>query len=219
MVWIQECREFESRRPYSSGCSVRVNTIGLGPFIQVSSTCCPTFPLLDRITMRLFIDGIEAEKEEVVEFLLARDGNRCMFPGCTKPFDDDKHEMTFDHIYPQVRAKEDGWEYESIHGVDNLHLMGKSCNTRKGDITYNEDGTLDIPAKVPKLPKAQRPEFCKHCESGRLIFPGDNCNVCSSGPQPATAPGVFRRAINKCTHKAPEHCRRCWVWEPELRTL
>jgi hypothetical protein len=167
--------------------------------------------------MRLFNDGVEVEKEFVVEFLLSRDGNRCMFPGCTKPFDDDKHSLTLDHIYPQVRAKEDGWEYESIHDVGNLHLMGKSCNTKKGDITYNEDGTLNVPEKTPKLPKAKRPEYCKHCESGRSLFLGDNCNVCGLGPQPTTAPGVFRKDINKCDHKKPNHCRRCWVWQPELR--
>lgn len=162
-------------------------------------------------------DGSEVSRQEMVEQLLTRDGNRCMFPECTRPFDEDRHFVTIDHVYAQTLAKADGWEPESIHGIANLQLMGRSCNTRKGSFEYNDDGTLDVPARVPKLPKAKRPEYCKHCESGRLIFPGDTCEVCGIGAQPTTAPGVFKKEIKECSHSGDWHCRRCFVWEPELR--
>jgi len=167
--------------------------------------------------MKFYVDGYEITRQEMVVELLKRDGNKCMFPDCTKEFDEDKHNITIDHVYAQVLAKADGWELESIHGMANLQLMGRSCNTRKGSFEYNDDGTLDVPARMPKLAKAKRPEFCKHCESGRLIYPGDYCGVCDISAQPTTAPGVFRKDINKCDHRKPNHCRRCFVWEPELR--
>lgn len=166
--------------------------------------------------MKFYKDGHEISRSEAVEYLLKTWGNKCMYPGCTLPFDSAKHGMTIDHHYPQVRAREDGWEEESIHGIDNLRLMGKSCNSKKSDFIIDEEGKLPSFDR-PKRMKVIRPDLCRDCNNGRLVYPGEHCDVCGSGPRPMAAPGVFKRKPKQCSHTYPEHCALCWAVMPELR--
>ena len=149
-------------------------------------------------------------KSDVVEFLIERDGQKCQYPDCTldfSPIPDHKLSITVDHIHPQSRARSDGWTEDEINHVDNLQLMHKSCNAKKSDLLYNEDGTLPVRGRV-KVPKAERPELCDFCESGRLLMIDEICEVCGSGPQPLAFPKYLQREPKECDHST-FHCWLC----------
>src|SRR6478735_5591240 len=124
---------------------------------------------------RLNEDGtitFSVDRDASVLMLIDRDGWVCQYPGCTLPFDSDpngKHAVSVDHIYPQRRAKEDNWTYEQIWDLDNLQLMGRSCNARKSDLLYNEDGTLPNTGRTVSV-KVPRPQKCDECLNGRLLL-------------------------------------------------
>lgn len=155
-------------------------------------------------------DGQEITRKEMVDFLLKERGNKCTYPGCHEPFDDNKHSLTLDHIYPQSQAKLDGWEEESINGINNLQLMGKRCNSKKGNFIIDDDGQLPVIEQKPRI-KVIRPELCKDCMNGRLIFPGDNCKLCGIGARPKAFPGVYKKRPSECSHTEPDHCWMCIV--------
>jgi hypothetical protein len=153
------------------------------------------------------------DRDGTILELMERDGYRCTFPGCTKPFDTDpngNHSLSLDHIYPQVRAKADGWTYEQINDVDNLQLMGRSCNAKKGDFTYGESGVLNIPVQEPRSVKIPRPEECNHCLNGRRLQEFETCGYCGSDPQPRNWPRWAKKIPSECSHgwTVPED----WCW-------
>jgi 5-methylcytosine-specific restriction endonuclease McrA len=152
-------------------------------------------------------------KKQVIEKLVERDGYRCMFPGCVREFDEVidpethyTHMMTIDHIHPQAAALEAGWEYELVNDIDNLQLMGKSCNARKGDLIPNPDGTL--PVRPSKPASINKPDVCDHCMSGRLLLADEVCEVCGSGPQPVGTPRYLQKKPKDCDHNV-YHCWMC----------
>lgn len=152
------------------------------------------------------------DRVAIISALIERDGDRCMYPGCDKPFDDGAHEMTIDHIYPQSKAYADGWTYEQVNDISNLQLMGKRCNAVKGDLVYNPDGTLpEIPRRERAADKSSRAMVCNLCESGRLLFEGEQCELCGSGPQPASFPKYAQRAPKDCSHGWVDPADHCWM--------
>lgn len=163
------------------------------------------------------------DKEATILELIERDGYRCMYPVsatefCDKPFDTDengRHSVTIDHIYPQARAKVDGWSFEEIWDLTNLQLMGKICNAKKSDLIYNEDGTLPSRGRERTI-KLPRPENCDLCLNGRLLFPDEVCELCGSDAQPKAWPTSLQREPKKCDHST-YHCWMCLVHEPSLR--
>jgi len=158
---------------------------------------------------------IKFSRREAVAFLIERDGDYCKFPDCDRPFDE-KDIRTLDHIYPQSKARADGWTYEEINAYSNLQLMHKTCNVRKGDLEYDADGILHYTIPEPKVVRVARPEICDTCYSGRLLFLDELCDVCGSGPQPAKYPGTLQRKPKECDHST-YHCWRCVVDDPTLR--
>ncbi len=44
----------------------------------------------------------------------------CNYPGCTESWLD---RLTLDHIYPQAKARLEGWAEEDIHSMANLQLL------------------------------------------------------------------------------------------------
>lgn len=151
-------------------------------------------------------------RQEIIELLTERDGYVCMFPNCTEPLaEGGKHMVTLDHIYPQAKAKTDGWTNEQINDVDNLQLMGKNCNARKGHLLYDENGNLPVKKVDIKIPKAQRPAVCETCFSGRILLPGEECFDCGSGPQPAGAPKATQKTPKECSHAGYDHCWMCYL--------
>lgn len=159
---------------------------------------------------------LELTKEETIAALIERDGNRCMFPGCDKPFDSGNHMITFDHIYPQYLAKRDGWTRAQTDALDNLQLMGKTCNAIKGHQLPDENGEFRVNVREPKVTKGPRPELCQLCFSGRLLMLGEECPDCGIGPQPARWPGSLQRKPKECNH-SDTHCWVCVIDQPELR--
>ena len=144
-----------------------------------------------------------------ISLLIERDGYVCTYPDCTVPFSDEpdtKYSVTIDHKYPQALAKKEGWTFEQVWALDNLQLMHKICNVRKSDFLYNEDGTLPKRGRT-KTPKVNKVPVCETCESGRLLFLGETCEDCGSGPQPSTAP--------RCLQVPPKECSHGWGANPE----
>lgn len=159
-----------------------------------------------------------ADKEALKLQLIERDGLKCQYPGCDLPFDpnpNDRHSISIDHIYPQVRAKADGWTYEEIWDLSNLQLMGRNCNAKKSDLLYDEDGNLPVSSRTRAV-KAQRPENCDFCANGRLLLPGEECPECFSGPQPTRWPSSLQKTPKECDHST-YHCWFCVVEAPDLR--
>lgn len=152
-------------------------------------------------------------RAERIEHITGRDGPNCFFPGCGKPFELEE-DITFDHWIPQ--SKGGTWH------VDNLRMMHKRCNALKGDRMPNEDGTLPpLPKELLgifhiRADKSGRVDVCTTCESGRLLLEGEFCEICGSGPQPATFPKYLQRSPKECDHRV-FHCWVCLVHEPSLR--
>jgi len=147
-----------------------------------------------------------------------------MFPGCNEILDfsivDGPKEPTIDHWYSQSKAYEDGWTYEQVWHPDNLRLMAKKCNAKKGDTIPNEDGTL--PERVSRIFKyrrdkrAERPEICSQCNAGRNLDINEWCNACGSGPMPARYPKWRQMSPKECDHDL-FFCVACTVYFPEKR--
>lgn len=171
----------------------------------------------DRVAFVMNNGLLQFDREATIEELIERDGLRCKYEGCTLPFDEDpngKHSVSLDHIYPQIRCKEDGWTYEEIWSTENLQLMGRSCNAKKGDLVYDENGRLPFRSFKDRTVKAPRPDHCGLCENGRLLLAGENCPVCHSGPQPRSWPKYAQKTPKECSHgwTVPEdHCWMCVV--------
>lgn len=154
---------------------------------------------------------IEMTKDELFAYLRERDGDQCMFPGCERALDDPVDINTLDHIYPQFLASQDGWTRQQVDDISNLQIMHKSCNTIKGHQLPDENGEFAIRRREPKPIKGPRPEICDTCYSGRILFFGEQCPDCGSGPQPAAAPSAYQKTPKECSHSGYDHCWMCYL--------
>ena len=157
-------------------------------------------------------------KAEVIQALIERDGYVCTYPDCTVEYSaipDHKWSITIDHIHPQAAGRADGWTPEEINHIDNLQLMHKACNAKKSDLLYNEDGTLPSRGR-PRAVKTERPQTCDLCMNGRLLLPGEICELCESEPQPKLHPRSLQRDPKECDHST-YLCWMCNVEDPSLR--
>lgn len=137
-------------------------------------------------------------RNEVIEALTKRDGYRCFFPGCDRPFTEEDP-PTIDHWMP--------FSIYFDNSLENLRLMHFECNNCKGDIVPKEDGSIDL-TKKSKAPKLPRPEVCQACNSGRLLNVDETCSVCGSVAQPIIYPQSKKRKPKNCDH-AEFHCWMC----------
>lgn len=156
---------------------------------------------------------LEVDRKSIVVKLKDRDGFVCRYPGCTLPLDEtlnSRHSPTIDHKFPQAKARELGWTYEQIWDMDNLQLMGRTCNSKKSDRIYNADGTLPGGPDRVKVIKSERPVQCETCGSGRLLLEDEVCVDCGSGPQPVTAPKYLQRPVKECDHD-DFYCWMCFL--------
>lgn len=160
-------------------------------------------------------------RAELVAALIERDGMVCMFPGCETELDftitEGSQEVTIDHHYPQWYGKENHWTWDEIWALDNLRLMHKKCNAKKGDRIPNADGTL--PERVTRTFKyrrqkrAGRPELCVECDNGHNLFVGEICANC--GCNAKRFPKSAKVRYSECDHEI----LWCWVCSitPEMR--
>jgi hypothetical protein len=169
----------------------------------------------------------ELTRRDIHKQLVERDGTLCQYPGEAHELDFDAEtgpgEVTIDHWIPQYWCLENGWTPLEIWALSNLKLMCKRHNAYKGDRIPNEDGTLPPHPKdnltlfQRRADKTGRVDVCDTCESGRLLFAGEVCDICGSGPQPTTFPKYLQRSPKECDHRF-YHCWWCTVEEPGLRT-
>lgn len=161
---------------------------------------------------RITAEGLEVfDRNAAIEFLVERDGLDCTFPGCMHEFSADSGSpwhRTIDHIVPQVRCKERGWTMQEMWDSSNLSLMHRTCNQRKGDVEYNEDGTLTL-VEVIRTVKIARPDICATCYAGRMLGKDEQCPDCYSLPQPTTWPAYLQFDPRECAHDKHSHCRFC----------
>ncbi len=160
-------------------------------------------------------------RAEQVAALVARDGLACQHPSCNLILDlnvaDGPHEVTIDHWIPQHYGKANGWSYEEIWDLDNLKLMHKKCNAKKGELIPNEDGTL--PDRITRTfryrrqKRAERPDMCMECDNGHGLFVGEYCASCGCNAQ--RFPRSAKVRYDECDHEIAW----CWVCSitPDMR--
>lgn len=151
-------------------------------------------------------------RQEQVDALRARDGDTCKYPGCGEVIDftikDGPWEGTIDHWMPQYYGKANGWTQDQIWDLENLVLMHKRCNAKKGDRIPNDDGTL--PEKIVRKfryrrdKRAGRPEFCTECDNGHNLLYGEVCASCGCDAQ--RFPRSAKVKANECDHEL------FWCW-------
>lgn len=160
-------------------------------------------------------------REQIVTSLVARDGTACQYPGCSQPLDfsatEGPTEVTVDHWIPQHFGKAEGWAWEEIWDIDNLKLMHKKCNAKKGDRVPNEDGTLPERAvrkfRYRREKRAGRPDLCLECDNGHDLLVGEICGSCGCDAQ--RFPRSAKVRYDECDHEI----LWCWVCSitPDMR--
>jgi hypothetical protein len=162
-------------------------------------------------------------RDELVAAIVARDGLMCAYTGEEHPLDlggTGQNEVTIDHWMPMVWCKAQGWSYDEMWDVSNLRLMCKKHNSRKGDSVPRRDGTL--PEKVSRFKyrrqkRAERPEICISCTSGRDLGPDEVCASCGSGPMPHRWPRWAKVRSSECLHDGIFWCWACASGLVEMR--
>lgn len=163
-------------------------------------------------------------RTELVEILRDRDGDLCSHPDHNHILDftaeDGPKLVTIDHREPQSWCRENGWTEAQIWHPDNLSLMCKKGNADKGSRRYREDGTLEPKPmnrfRYRREKRAERPEVCTSCNSGRNLEENEWCNSCGSGPMPARLPRWRQMKESECDHDL-FFCVGCTVYTPEKR--
>lgn len=153
---------------------------------------------------------VDDSKADIIAALIERDGDSCMY--CPQPFDpdsNDKHGRTIDHYHSVDYGRKQGWDFLKIHGMQNLVLAGKSCNSKKSNRAWLEDGTLESRGRQ-KGPAVLRIDVCDTCSTGRLLYPGEFCPDCGIGARPEVAPSMLQRRPNECDHDQ-FHCYMCFI--------
>lgn len=154
---------------------------------------------------------VDTQRDLLVDALVQLYGDRCFY--CPIEFTNEenhKYSRTVDHYHSQDYCKKNGFDSMATHGMKNLVLAHKVCNSNKSNREWREDGTLEPRGRV-RVPKGPRPELCETCMSGRLLLVGETCPVCNSGPQPATAPKMYQKTPKECSHSGMDHCYMCYL--------
>lgn len=161
------------------------------------------------------------QRDEVIAALRERDGRICAFPDCSEALDftvkDGPKEVTIDHWIPQHFGKSEGWSYEAIWDLNNLRLMHKKCNAKKGDRIPNEDGTLPEKAvrkfRYRREKRAGRAELCVDCDNGHNLMANEVCASCGCDAQ--RFPRSAKVRFDECDHEL----FWCWVCSitPDMR--
>lgn len=143
-------------------------------------------------------------RAEIIAVLIERDGDECRY--CHRDFS--QRERTIDHVYPQARAREDGWTFEQIWDLSNLALACKPCNAKKGDQLLDENG--QIPSRRERTfryrrdKRAQRTDACTACDNGHNLFINEVCSACGCDAQ--RFPRSAKVKANECDHAIT------WCW-------
>lgn len=154
---------------------------------------------------------VDTQRDLLVDALVQMYGEACAY--CEHEFvneQDHKYSRTIDHYHSQDWCRRNGYSFDETHGIKNLVLAHKICNSNKSNREWLEDGTLAPKGRVRAV-KKPRPVLCETCFSGRLLFIGETCDDCGSGPQPAPAPAAYQVSPKECSHSGFSHCWMCWL--------
>lgn len=157
-------------------------------------------------------------RDVIVELLAERDGLFCQHPDCGSSLDfslvDSPLEVTVDHWIPKSHGLANGWSWERIWDLDNLKLMHKKCNAKKGDLVPDADGTIptrpESKFRNRRQKRVGRPEICTACNAGRDLMKDQICATCQSGPAPLRLPRYAKADLGKCDH-ATQWCGWCSI--------
>lgn len=164
---------------------------------------------------------VKMARHEQVDALVERDGLTCQFPDCGNLLDlsvkEGPLEVTIDHWIPQHFGKANGWSFDEIWDLDNLKLMHKKCNAKKGDRIPNDDGSIPERAtrtfRYRRDKRAERPDLCTSCDNGHNLLIGEVCASCGCDAQ--RFPRWAKVRANECDHEIS------WCWwcsiTPEAR--
>lgn len=158
--------------------------------------------------MKFHNGSVTLSRSETMTILINTYGNEC-FLCHEKPTANDP--LNIDHWHSQFWCKQQGLSEEFYHDISNLRPMHESCNRRKGHLPINEDGTVTLPpVKERTAPgNVHKREPCQLCDEGHLLFIGEECDFCGSGPQPARWPAVYQKRPKDCQHAGLDHCWMC----------
>ena len=163
---------------------------------------------------------VNVTNSEIRELLAKRDGHFCQWEHCKKPqFDPaDLQDMTIDHVLPVSFCKENGWTKEDTNDLTNLQLLHRRCNSEKGSLLPDENGSYSIPDFKTRQQKVVRVPVTDCCTSGREILPGDVCVVCGSEAKPKKWPSSVKKDPKNCTHHELDFCYMCLLGYAERQT-
>ena len=138
-------------------------------------------------------------RRALIQELIVRDGHHCYL--CVDDFTDDDP-LTIEHVLPLSRGGT--WD------MPNLKLAHKSCNQRKADRVFLDDGTLE-PRKRTMGYRARKNNrekiidaFCELCYDGRLLLENEACPECTRGAVPW--PWTYKLDPKQCSHSGPWWC-------------
>lgn len=160
-------------------------------------------------------------RTETIAALRARDGDMCAYPGANHTLDFDEIDgpsmVTIDHWIPVWYGRSIGRPEDEIQSLNNLRLMCKRHNARKGERIPNDDGTLpERPQKKFRYrrdKRAQRPEMCTQCFNGSNLAVDEICAACGSTGK--SMPMWAKVRYQDCDHAL----LWCWVCSitPDMR--
>ena len=153
-------------------------------------------------------------RDTIIELLVERDGATCQYPDCGRELDfkvvEGPVETTIDHWLPKSYGLSMDWTWDQIWDMDNLRLMHKKCNAKKGDLIPNADGTIpDRPTKTfrsRRQKRVGRPDICTACSAGRDLARNEMCAVCQHGAAPLRFPRWAKVSSAECDHQM------FWCW-------
>lgn len=153
---------------------------------------------------------VDDKKSDIVKALIQRDGDQCFY--CPLPFDkdsNDKYGRTIDHHHSIDYGRKNGWGFLEIHGMENLRLAHKACNSKKSNRAWLPDGTLEPRGREARV-HVERIDVCDFCMSGRLLYPGEECHLCGITARPSVAPAMLQKPPKECDHDV-YHCAYCFI--------
>lgn len=149
-----------------------------------------------------------ASRKQIVKDLIDQYGRACFY--CRRALL--YWEITLDHYIPKAAGGSDE--------LSNLRPSCFDCNNAKADRVPLPDGSLP-PKSSPKIravPKGQRPEVCRNCQSGRLLQAGESCPVCQTLAGPPIRPWYLKKHALSCDH-VQFWCSACCLWLAQERRL
>lgn len=158
------------------------------------------------------MDYLNTPRPELVAALVEIYKDQCYYCSCQFVEEaDHPRSRTIDHFISVYQGRQQGWTQDQIHGLGNLRLACRKCNSQKSNRAWLDDGTLEPRGRQKN--KVPKPDICDFCYAGRMLGKDQHCIKCGSGPQPSTMPKYMQRRPDECDHETTI-CFKCNLWLP-----